>query len=317
VASSKVLYRETIRSRQNDQRNPREIVLQQRLGVDDFAGYLIDTGAFKHFNLPLVAQDTQSFPLYNYTVESKRSFCRFPGDILNPDRWSMAEVEDLRRTAGELVYQAQYQQIPDVIGNGAVRFEEIATCDQPPDRKYCAPVVQSWDPAFTANPDSDFSVCTTWGLKDGKWHLLDLMRVKLDFPDLKRRIVAHRNLYNADRVIIELDGSGRGLVQQLQEEGYQAWVKGTEVGGKNKENRLIEQSARLISGNYILPKNAPWFYDLRREFMAFPNGKHDDQVDSITQFVAWINGRRGNALLETNPLTGRRNPKRKAGSRRR
>ena len=313
---AKTLYRETIRSRQNDQRNPREIALQQRLGVDDFAGYLIDTGVFEHFNLPLVAEDEQSFELYNYRGNISRSFNRFPGDILNPDRWTVKEITDLRRTSGELVYQAQYQQNPDIVGNGAVRFEDIATCDLPPSRNHCAPVVQSWDPAFTTNPNSDYSVCTTWGHKNGKWYLLDLMRDKLDFPDLKRRIVAMRNQYHADKVVIELDGSGRHVLQQIRDEGERSWIVGTEVGGKNKENRLIEQSDRLISGDYIFPTQVSWFYDLRREFLAFPNGNYDDQVDSITQFIAWINGRYGNVLLETDPVTGRRKRKRKPGSKR-
>lgn len=299
---AKTIYRETIRSRQNDQRNPREIVLQQRLGVDDFAGSLIDAGTFRHFNLPLVAEEKQSFPLYN-----DRLYTRRPGDILNPDRWSQEDIEDLRRTSGEQVYQAQYQQNPDIVGNGAVRFEEIATREHPLDKNLCAPLVQSWDPAFTTNPGSDYSVCTTWGLYQNQWHLLDLMRDKLDFPDLKRRIVAMRTQWNADKVVIELDGSGRNLVRQLMDEGHRSWVIGTSVGVKNKENRLIEQSERLISGDYVFPRQASWFYNLRREFMAFPSGNHDDQVDSISQFVCWINERRGKAFMDTDPRTGKRN----------
>lgn len=308
---AKQVYRETIRSRQNDQRNPREIVLQQRLGVDDFAGYLMDTQTFMHFNLPLVAEDEQSFQLYNGLT-----YTRGIGDILNPDRMTHQDIEDLRRTVSEQVYQCQYQQNPEVIGSGAVRFGEIATCDLPPDHKLCAPVVQSWDPAFTTNPGSDYSVCTTWGLYDHKWYLLDLLRQKMDFPDLKRRIIAMRNQWSADQVVIELDGSGQNLVRQLMDEGHRKWVIGTKVGVKNKEDRLIEQSDRLISGDYVLPRQAPWFYELRREFLAFPDGNNDDQVDSISQFVAWINGRRGNALMETDPVTGRRQRPRRGKPRR-
>ena len=297
---AKTIYRETIRSRQNDQRNPREIALQQRLGVDDFAGSLIDTDTFRHFNLPLVAEERQTFELYR-----NRTYTRIKGDMLNPERWSQQEIADLRKTAGKQVYQAQYQQNPDVVGNQSVRFDEIATTDELPAKELCAPVIQSWDPAFVASPTSDYSVCTIWGRYEGKWYLLDLLRRRLDFTDLKDKIIAMQRLWSADRVIIEKDGSGRALAAQIHKEGH-LWVRSVSTGNKNKEVRLIDQSARLISGDYILPANAQWFRELRREFMAFPDGIYDDQVDSISQFVAWINSNFGRGFLNTDPKTGRR-----------
>lgn len=297
---AKQVYRGTIRSRQNDQTNVREIALQQRLGVDDFAGYLLDTGTFQHFNLPLVAEMDEEFPVYN-----GRTYRRREGDILNPDRMSPDAVEDLRRTMGEPVFQSQYQQNPSIVGDNSIRFEEIAKSEYPPDRSLCAPVIQSWDPAFTVNPTSDFSVCTTWGRYEARWHLLDVLRRRMDFVELQRRVVAMRSRWMADKVVVELDGSGRALVQQLRQEGN-PWITGTKTGLKNKEQRLIDQAARLVSGDFVIPTRVSWFNELRREFMAFPNGNHDDQVDSISQFVAWISSGRGRSFLDTNPTTGRR-----------
>ncbi len=72
------------------------------------------------------------------------------------------------------------------------------------------------------------------------------------------------------------------------------------------EQRLIAQATRLVSGDYVIPRNETWFYDLRREFLAFPNGNYDDQVDSISQFIAWLHTPRGRGLLNRNPVTGRR-----------
>ena len=56
----------------------------------------------------------------------------------------------------------------------------------------------------------------------------------------------------------------------------------------------------------MIPTNVEWYEGLRREFRAFPDGENDDQVDSVTQFVAWINGRLGQALFNCNLKTGRR-----------
>ena len=43
------------------------------------------------------------------------------------------------------------------------------------------------------------------------------------------------------------------------------------------------QAAKFENGQVFFPKEAPWLRDLEDELFAFPNGRHDDQVDSISQ----------------------------------
>ena len=43
------------------------------------------------------------------------------------------------------------------------------------------------------------------------------------------------------------------------------------------------QSAKFENGQVLFPKEAPWLADLEDELFAFPHGRHDDQVDSISQ----------------------------------
>jgi phage terminase large subunit-like protein len=38
----------------------------------------------------------------------------------------------------------------------------------------------------------------------------------------------------------------------------------------------------------VLPNKAPWLEDLRAEVLAFPNGRHDDQVDALSQLLLWL-----------------------------
>ena len=59
----------------------------------------------------------------------------------------------------------------------------------------------------------------------------------------------------------------------------------------DKITRLSTQSARIESGQVYLRRNAPYLYDLHSEVMQFPYGKHDDQVDSISQFLNWVDKR--------------------------
>jgi predicted phage terminase large subunit-like protein len=59
-----------------------------------------------------------------------------------------------------------------------------------------------------------------------------------------------------------------------------------------KELRMHAQSASFEVGAVHLPKNAPWLDDLVVELLAFPAGRHDDQVDSISQALEWAKQRR-------------------------
>ena len=60
------------------------------------------------------------------------------------------------------------------------------------------------------------------------------------------------------------------------------------------------ESAKFESGHVYLPNRAPWLAELEPELFAFPNARHDDQVDSISQALAhepfprWISTRESN-----------------------
>ena len=53
------------------------------------------------------------------------------------------------------------------------------------------------------------------------------------------------------------------------------------------ETRMVAESARIEAGHVVLPRDAPWLGEFLNELMAFPNGRHDDQVDSVSQFLSW------------------------------
>ena len=51
--------------------------------------------------------------------------------------------------------------------------------------------------------------------------------------------------------------------------------------------RAAQQSAAIEAGRVLLPEQAPWLAELERELLGFPNARHDDQVDSMMQFLRW------------------------------
>jgi hypothetical protein len=38
----------------------------------------------------------------------------------------------------------------------------------------------------------------------------------------------------------------------------------------------------------LLPKTALWLGEFTAELLAFPSGRHDDQVDALSQFLEWL-----------------------------
>ena len=56
----------------------------------------------------------------------------------------------------------------------------------------------------------------------------------------------------------------------------------------SKVERMVAQSAKIEAGHVYLPKDAPWLATFMRELLAFPNGANDDQVDSVSQLLIWM-----------------------------
>jgi hypothetical protein len=52
--------------------------------------------------------------------------------------------------------------------------------------------------------------------------------------------------------------------------------------------RLHAQTALIENGFVYIPEAAPWLAEYLHEMAVFPNGKHDDQVDSTAQFLDWF-----------------------------
>ena len=56
-------------------------------------------------------------------------------------------------------------------------------------------------------------------------------------------------------------------------------------------DRVVAQSAKIEAGHVHLPKEADWLDTFLHELLAFPTGRHDDQVDSVSQFLKWSSRR--------------------------
>lgn len=284
----------TLLSRFNDPAKGSLISIQQRLHEDDLPARLIESGEYEHLNLPAIADTTVSFP-----VDFGKSWERKTGDLLNPRRMDKKVLDSIRKDLGAREFSAQFQQNPVAREGALINPERLHLTDSFPDPYNCDLCVQSWDTASKADPSNDFSVCTTWGHHKGVWYLLDLYRGRLEFPRLKEKVLELRKHWDAEKVLIEDSSSGSSILQQLRTEKRRDGIVGIQAKG-SKSERLEAQLDMLYDGRVVFnPESATW-RDLLNEMRAFPDGRHDDQIDSISQFLKWVRGARGRSFVSSN-----------------
>ena len=217
---------------------------------------------------------------------------------MHPDREPLETLDRIRRTIGEYNFAGQYQQSPAPLGGGLVKaewFKRYGEKDRPErfDR-----IVQSWDTANKATELSDFSVCTTWGVKGKDLFLIGLFRRRLEYPALKRAVREQQSLFNANVVLIEDKASGTQLIQELIAEGCYAVTRYEPT--TEKTMRMNAQTAMIENGFVRIPETAPWLAEYLHEMTVFPNGKHDDR--SIQPRSSW-NGSKSRSRVRASTST--------------
>jgi len=151
--------------------------------------------------------------------------------------------------------------------------------------------VQSWDTAFKKNQENDYSVCTTWVYTNIGFYLIDVWRGRVEFPELKRKVVELAKLHSVNEILIEDKASGQSLIQELQRNTILP-IKPIKVEN-DKIARVHSVTPIIESGKVFLPKDAHWLKQFLDEMEEFPNGEFDDTVDSVSQFL--------NAMKVTTP----------------
>jgi len=270
----------TLLSRLNDKVNGAIVIVTQRVHAHDLVGHVLDQGPndWDVLNLPAIATDEQKIQIGN-----NRFFTRSAGGILHPKHEPKSVLDQMRRDIGSDAFEAQYQQNPVPPGGAMFKRNWIERYDFAPyDGDY--EIIQSWDTASKTGPANDWSVCTTWMIREGKYYILDLFRQKLDYPQLKAQAISLFGQYKPRVVLIEDTGVGIGLIEELK----QAEINTVPiVPVSSKEARASIQSAKFEGGRVFFPLNKPWLSELETELCSFPGSRHDDQVDSIVQALAY------------------------------
>jgi predicted phage terminase large subunit-like protein len=273
--------------------NTKVCLIQTRWHEDDLAGRLLATegdkvkgGRWKVISIPAQCEDEGSDPLG-----------RKRGEYMVSTRGrTTQDWDDRKKDMGAYVWSALCQQRPAPAEGGMFKRIWWRFWSPAPalfgERIDCAgriwPVKECWrfatiDLAASTKTSSDWTVVSAWMLTgDGDLVLLDRNRARVGEADhftLVRPLVERWAL---DTVFVEASQHSTTLVTEAAHSGIPVSPLTADT---DKLTRAIPASARASNGRVWLPAGAPWLAEWIGEHASFPNGTHDDQVDTLAYAV--------------------------------
>jgi predicted phage terminase large subunit-like protein len=203
-----------------------------------------------------------------------------------PEYWKLSELESVKASLSIQKWNAQWMQNPTSEEGSIIKRDWWQKWDKDyiPELYH---VIQSYDTAFLKKETADYSAITTWGVfypnpdSGPNLILLDAVKERLEFPELRRRALEQYHYWKPESVVIESKASGLPLTYELRKMGIPV-INFTPSKGNDKHSR-INAVAPLFESGQIWAPEASFAEEVIEECAAFPFGDHDDLVDSMTQ----------------------------------
>ena len=273
-------YSETFSTRLNNRKDGKIIIVMQRLHEEDLTGFLMEhkKDEWEVLKIPTIAPEDRQYKIGDFSHDVKH------GSSIHESLFSHGVVEKLIKEIGDNNFQAQYQQSPLKNSAGILNMDFMNFYkDLPPKFDY---YIQSWDTAIKISEDSDFSACTSWGIIDNIYYLISCVYHKYEYPQLKKQVKSLYHQYLPAKILIEDKASGQSLIQDLKLDGMKNIVPCKPL--LDKVTRFATCVDLFEQGRVMIPYSGFNAKIIQKQLLEFPNGKHDDIVDSITQFLNYM-----------------------------
>ncbi len=291
-ARNKVInwYSETFSTRLNNRKDGKIIIVMQRLHEEDLTGVLTShkKDEWEVLKIPTLASEDIEYKIGNFYYNLAA------GSTIHETLFSEKIVEDLIKEVGENNFQAQYQQAPLKNSGGILNMDFLLFYKElPANFDY---YIQSWDTAIKISEDSDFSACTTWGIAGDLYYLVSCICHKYEYPHLKKQVKSLAQQYLPAKILIEDKASGQSLIQDLKLEGMKNIVPCKPI--LDKITRFATCVDLFEQGRVMIPYTGFQARMVQQQLLEFPHVKHDDIVDSVSQFLGYM---KNNSKLRSVP----------------
>jgi predicted phage terminase large subunit-like protein len=281
-------YEQTFATRLNSRLDGAIVLVMQRLHSQDLAGHLIASNpeGWEVLKIPAIAQEDMDIEIGAKSYHVNR------GDLLHQARDAARALEKLESEIGRNNFAAQYLQMPVSKGFSLLTPDDLVYSYMQVERfEY---FMQSWDTAIKTSETSDYSVCTIWGVIQSCYYLIDMVRSRMAYPELKNTAQKLNNKYKPRAILIEDKASGQSLIQDLRSQGLCNIV--AQKPKLDKITRFAAVVPLFQASRVIIPTSAPWLSLFINELTSFPACDHDDIVDSVSQFLGYMKGKNAEGL---------------------
>jgi len=209
---------------------------------------------------------------------------RKTGEALIPEHKSIDFLLERKRLMGLDNFEALYQQNPVVSGGNLLKQSWIRWYKVAPRFAYKIITV---DTAQKTKEINDYTVMQCWGVtQDKDIYLIDMVRDKLEAPDLRRQAKLFYNKHQGHpplrKMYIEDKSSGSSLIQDLKRVKLNIGAVQRNI---DKVSRANDTAPFIEAGRVYLNEDIPYIQDLLTEYTSFPNGVHDDTLDPLFDAV--------------------------------
>lgn len=242
-------------------------LIMQRWREDDLVWYILEKEKdWEIVKIPAISDDWESF-----------WSSRFPVPYL----------EEMRANIGDYFFQSQFQQEPFIESGGDFK-KEYFQYEESVDQEL--KIYSFIDPAISDKQEADFTaIVTIWVDKNNRVHVLDIIHERMSPSDLINAVFNTYMKWKPQSIGIEVVAFQKMLALEIRKQMnmrnmFFNLVEVNPMWEKNARIRTILQP-RYWNASVIHPKYHNKIKELEMELLKFPNGKHDDIIDSLAWAV--------------------------------
>jgi len=282
-------YDNTISTRLNNPKTGVKIIIMQRLHQDDLSGHLLaGKEHYEHLCLPAEYEGVRFQSTIGF-VDPRTEM----GELLWGERFGKAEIQSMKNTLSELGIAGQLQQRPSTIAGNIFKKEWFLSRVENTD------IIGRWISADTSQSikaTADPNAIIVGELRsDYRLFIRDVSNKKLEFTELQAEVerLAEKYKYNLKGIIIESKSSGISLQQSIMRTSPE-WMRNLIVPYNptgDKVQRFYQAAIWCEKDCVYLPpptETYSWLFDFEKELFTVPNSKHDDQIDSFSQLITYL-----------------------------
>lgn len=279
---------QTWSTRKNNPKKSHEVVVMQRLHVNDTTGHVLskDPEKWEHLVIPQEAE-TKTIVIF---PRSKRKVIRKKGDLLHPERMGPPEIKGTKKRLGTYGFAGQHQQRPTPLGGGRIKLEWFPRYKKKPLRKNASRCFLSFDTAQKEKEINDPSVGGVFLEEDNQWNLVHVWKKQVQYPKLKQQVIDMAEKWVPHAILIEDKSSGESLIQELKKDTSLPIIAITPE--TSKILRLDAQTPSLEAGVLALPDSniyhLDWVQYVEECLANFPAPVSWDELDMMSQFLKYI-----------------------------